>query len=295
MIQIRKSYPTDAYQLIQIMDTVWKDEFYDVLPNSIFYEMTQNVEKRVQHLKEQIEENNRVYVALEDDNPIGFIFYAKTTNAVYNAAIEIRYIYILPDFQRKGIGTKLFQHVVEEVEKLGVHSLIVHCPAGSNSICFFTKIGAKKREVVSKKMSGHSIIFEVLLFDLEENNQAVVQSEWNDLYVKAQENLFLLNNIHHEIAVLMTSNGNMYLGLGIKKRVCPIESALSNMYLAGEKLVTKILILDQKSKIVLPCGKCRDLLMELGQEKAEILFDIGTLRKMTIKELNPYYKDVEKV
>lgn len=295
MLQIRKSYPTDAYQLIQIMDTVWKDEFYDVLPNRIFYGMMQSVEKRVQHLKEQIEENNRVYVALEDDKPVGFVFYAKTTNVVYNAAMEIRYIYVLPDFQRKGIGTKLFEHVVDDVERLGISSLIVHCPIPSNSIIFFTKIGAKKKEVISKNMGDYSVMCEVLLFDLGENRQEVSANEWNELYVKAQESLFLLNKLHHEVAVLMAGSGNMYLGLGIRGRVCPIESALSNMYLAGEKVVAKILILDQKSKPVLPCGKCRDLLIELGQEKAEILFDIGTFKTMTMEQLNPYYKKEEKV
>ncbi len=59
--------------------------------------------------------------------------------------------------------------------------------------------------------------------------------------------------------------------------------------------VDKILILDRKSKPVFPCGKCRDLLISLKQGQAEILFDFGTLKTMTLKDLNPYYKDIEKV
>lgn len=295
MLQIRKSYPTDAYRLIQIMDIVWKDEFYDVLPNSIFHDMIRNVGKRVQHLKEQIEENNRIFVALEDEQIIGFIFYAKTTNVTYNVAAEIRSVYILPDFQRRGIGTKLFECVVDEIKRLGFCSLIVFCPIHSGSTLFFSKIGGKKKEVVSKKMEEHRLMFDLLFFDLKDYHQVETSDEWNDLYVKAQERLFLLNDIHHEIAVLMSENGHMYLGLGIKNMVCPVESALTNMYLDQEKKVSKILILDRKVKPVLPCGKCRDLLIHLGQEKAEILFDMGTLKTMTMKELNPYYKDEEKV
>ena len=86
----------------------------------------------------------------------------------------------------------------------------------------------------------------------------------------------------------------MYLGLGIKNKVCPIESALSNMYLGGDNKIAKILILNKQSNPVLPCGKCRDLLIHLGQEQALILFDYGNLTTMTMKELNPYYKDEEK-
>ena len=84
------------------------------------------------------------------------------------------------------------------------------------------------------------------------------------------------------------------MGLGIKKKVCPIESALSNMYLGGENKIVKILILNKQSKPVLPCGKCRDLLIHLGQEQASILFDFGSFKTMTMKELNPYYKNEEK-
>ena len=60
-----------------------------------------------------------------------------------------------------------------------------------------------------------------------------------------------------------------------------------------DKRIVKILILNKERKPVLPCGKCRDLLIELGHESALILFDFGELKTMTMKELNPYYKDEE--
>lgn len=295
MLQIRKAYPTDAYSLIQIYDAVWKNEFYDILPNGIFQEMSRTVEKRVHHLKDQIQENNRIFVALEDEVTIGFIFYGKTSNSVYNSAFEIRSIYILPEFQRRGIGSQLFQNVSAEIEKLGYHFLIVHCPIHSNGIDFFLKMGGKKKEVVSKELYGYHVMFELIFFDLEKTSQDIeISNEWNRMYLKAQENLFLLNDMNREIAVLLTKNGTMYLGLGIKNKVCPMESALANMHLGQEKMISKVLILNRKSKLVLPCGKCRDLLIDLGQKSAEILFDLGTLKTMTLEELNPYYKEEEK-
>ena len=35
--------------------------------------------------------------------------------------------------------------------------------------------------------------------------------------------------------------------------------------------------------------------MNLGQGKAEILFDMSSLKVISLKELNPYYKNEEKV
>jgi len=294
VVEIRKAYPTDAYALINIRDIVWKSEFYDFLPNGIIFEMARNVEKRINHLKDQITENNRIFVAFNDDVPVGYIFYAKAQNIVYDSAAEIRDIYILPEFQRKGIGTQLFEKALEEIKRLGFSSLILYCPWESKGISFFLKMNGEKKELITKNVNGYSVIYDLVYFNLN-NVNGNVTNEWNEVYSMAQEHLHLLNNINREVAVISTKRGNMYLGLGIKNKVCPVESALANMYMGEDREVSKILILNRESKPVLPCGKCRDLLIGLGQERAEILFDYGNLQSMTMYELNPYYKDEEKV
>ncbi|MBQ8681358.1 MAG: GNAT family N-acetyltransferase [Bacilli bacterium] len=293
MIEIRKAYGADAYQLVNITDTVWKDAFYDILPNGILNDMIRNTEKRISHLKDQINENNRIFVATSDEVPIGYIFYAKTQNVIYNAAAEIRSIYILPEFQHQGIGRQLFNKAIEELKKLGYKNLIIYSPLNCQSINFFLKMRGEKREVVSKNTNGYNIKYDLIFFDLENLDKELKNTDWNDIYLAAQEHLYLLNNINRELAVIMTDKGNMYLGLGIKNHVCPIESALANMHIKEEQQASKILILNRQSKPVLPCGKCRDLLIGLKQENAEILFDFGTLKTMTMHELNPYYKDEE--
>ena len=294
MLEIRKAYPTDAYALINIMDIVWKSEFYDFLPNGIIYEMGRNLEKRINHLTDQINENNRIFVAVNDDVPVGYIFYAKAQNVVYESAAEIREIYILPEYQKQGIGKKLFTSAIEEVKKLGFKSLVLYCPWETKGINFFLKMGGEKKDIYTKSVNGYSVIYDLVYYDLVKAC-STNPSEWNDVYMRAQEHLYLLNNINREVAVISTDKGNMYIGLGIKNRVCPIESAIANMHMGEERTISKILVLNRESKPVLPCGKCRDLLIGLGQDNAEILFDYGTLQTMTMHELNPYYKDEEKV
>lgn len=295
MLEIRKAYPTDAYTLINIHDITWKNEYYDILPNGILNNMLQNIKTRVHHLQDQINENNRIYVALEDNNLVGYIFYAKSQNGTDEVTAEIREIYILPEYQQQGIGTKLFENVTNEIKQLGYKALILYCPLNSKSINFFQKIGGEKRKVVAKNNNGYSLNYDLIEFTLDNLTKNNELTNWNNIYEIAQENLHLLNDINKEIAVISTSKGNLYMGLSIKNNLCPIESALSNMYLNEEKQISKILILNRQSKPVLPCGKCRDLLISLKQENAEILFDFGTLKTITIKELNPYYKDEEKV
>ncbi len=295
MIEIRKAFPTDAYNIINLYDRVWKSEFYDILPNGIIHDRLKNVQARVKHLTDQIEENNRVLVAVNEERIVGFVFYGKRQDDTYADDYEIRLIYVLPEFQKQGIGTKLLNGAIEEIKKLGYHSFVVDVPSGGRCVNFFLKFGGVKRELVMKKVDGYSVRVDSMWFDILHDTTKVKDNEWNDLYLKLQDKLYLLNHINLEIAVILTDAGNTYMGLGIKNKVCPIEVALANMYLAQDKGIRKILILDKNSKPVLPCGKCRDLLVNLGEDAAEILFDYGSLKTLTIKELHPYYKTQEKV
>lgn len=295
-MEIRKSFPTDAYAITLLGDQAWKNDYYDILPNGILNEMVKNLDARVKHLQDQILENNRVFVAVDNEKLVGYIFYAKAQNNLYTAAAEIRDIYILPEYQRKGIGTELFNVSVEELKKLGFHTMILYCPIPGTNNKFFEKMGGEKRETVTRNFLNHPVLCDTYYYNLDKKQVSFDdKDDWNQVYAMAQDHLYLLNNINLEVAVIMSDTKKMYLGLGIKHKVCPIESALSNMYIGEDKTITKILILNKNSKPVLPCGKCRDLLINLGQEDAEILFDMGSLRTMTMKELNPYYKNEEKV
>ena len=295
MIEIRQAYPTDAYILVKIRDLAWKNNYYDVLSNKIISDKNKHVEDSVKHLQDQIMENNRILVAVFDNEIVGFVFYAKTQGDHYDNA-EIREIYVLPEYQGRGIGRRLFEEAVSRLSQLRYHSFIVSCPLQNRSINFFFHMGGVSRGHKKEEIFQNSFDCEVIYFDISgEADNSLKQNDWNQLYLMAQDQFIKLNDIHHEIAVLLSESGNYYFGLGFKYKVCPIKSAVSNMYLAGDKKVVKILILNRNGHLVLPCGECRDFLIYLGQDDAEILFDLGTLKTMTMKELNPYYKDAEGV
>ena len=294
MVEIRKAYPTDAYVLVQIRDQAWENAYYDVLSNNIISDKHKNVAESVKHLEDQINENNRIFVAVDDNKIVGFVFYAKTQGEYYDNG-EIREIYVLPEYQRRGIGKQLFQKASDAMKNLRFSSFIVSCPVQNRYMDFFIHLGGVKKGNKVEKIFGYHYDCEVIYFNIDGGVESNKQNDWNELYLKAQDQLYLLNELNTEIAVLLADSGNMYLGIGIRNKVCPIESALSNMYLGGEKRIVKILILNKRSNPVLPCGKCRDLLIHLGQQDALILFDYGSLKTMTMKELNPYYKDAERV
>lgn len=293
-MEYRKSYPTDARFLVQLRNEVWKNTYYDVLPNGILQYMKENMEEMVNHLRDQIMENNRIIVALEENKIIGYIFYAKSQIDSYDNAAEIREIIVLPQYQGKGIGKALYQLAKNELMKLGYHNLVISYPSIGKNKGFFQKLGGTLKEKFSHQILGYPVSCDLFYFQLDDSLENT-SKEWYLLYQEVQKKIGLLNEVNKEVAGVMSIQGNLYFGLGIKNKICPLEVALSNLYLNGEKQISKIMIMNKNSKVVLPCGKCRDLLMNLGQGKAEILFDMNSLKVISLKELNPYYKDLEKV
>lgn len=292
MIEIRKAYPTDAYTLVQIRSLAWKNNYYDIFPSDIIHDMVK--EENVRHLEDQINENNRIFVAIDDDKIVGFVFYAKALGNLYDNA-EIREIYVLPEYQKRGIGKLLFQKAVEALKQLRFTSFVVACPLHNQNVDFFIHMGGVRDSNREETFFGYSVSCDVIYFELQSSLEENLHfDDWNQLYMLAQNQLPLFNHLHKEVAILLCDSGHTYMGLGIKNKVCPIEVALSNMYLGKDEHISKILILNKYSKPVLPCGKCRDLLIELGHRDASILFELGSFKTLTMEELNPYYKDEER-
>ena len=118
-MEIRKAYPTDAYTLIKIRDLSWKNEYYDILPNEILYDMHKHYDENVKHLQDQINENNRILVAIEGETIVGFVFYGKVSGDSGEYG-EIREIYVLPEYQKRGFGRRLFQQAMDNLSTLPI-------------------------------------------------------------------------------------------------------------------------------------------------------------------------------
>ena len=73
----------------------------------------------------------------------------------------VRFVYILPEHQRKGIGTSLVTYIEAEARKLGVKKLKVpYVDINAQwAISFYTKLGYKIVEK-RKKPWGHDLFFE---------------------------------------------------------------------------------------------------------------------------------------
>lgn len=98
-------------------------------------------------------------------------------------------------------------------------------------------------------------------------------------------------------ASLITSKGNIYSGVSVGF-FCGIGScgeyqAVGNMISNGEKEIKTIVAVwyDKKHKkyeIIPPCGKCREMIHELGKKNWNTEVIVSKNKKVKLKELLPY-------
>jgi len=95
---------------------------------------------------------------------------------------------------------------------------------------------------------------------------------------------------------LVTSKGNIYSGVSMGFYCgigcCGEYNAIGSMISNGEKEIKTIVSIDNKGKILPPCGKCREMIKQTSKKNWNSNIIISKTKKVKLKELLPYsYQD----
>ena len=123
-------------------------------------------------------------------------------------------------------------------------------------------------------------------------------SEWEKLYSEAkkvQNNRVISPFVEAGgvSAALLTKNGNIYTGVCIDTAcslgMCAERNAIASMITNGESKIKKIVAIMSNGEIGLPCGSCRELMMQLDKDSGdiEILLDLEKNKTIFLKDLLP--------
>ncbi len=121
---------------------------------------------------------------------------------------------------------------------------------------------------------------------------------WDKLYISARKvqyerDLSPLIEAGCVSAALLTKKGNIYVGVCIDTAcslgMCAERNAIANMITNGESQITKIVAVMPEGKAGMPCGACREFMMQLDKEagEIEILCDYETKKVVKLKALIP--------
>jgi cytidine deaminase len=94
-------------------------------------------------------------------------------------------------------------------------------------------------------------------------------------------------------AALRTSSGNVYAGCNVENASygatsCAERSAVAAMVAAGEREISAIAVFTDADPPGMPCGICRQVLLEFGRPGTEIVASSPrALRRITLERLLP--------
>ena len=94
-------------------------------------------------------------------------------------------------------------------------------------------------------------------------------------------------------AAILTKAGNIYVGVCIDTAsglgMCAERNAMANMITHGESRIDKVVAVMPDGKVGSPCGACREFMMQLDKDSAdiEILLDLETEKTVKLKDLVP--------
>lgn len=122
---------------------------------------------------------------------------------------------------------------------------------------------------------------------------------WNELYEKSID-VGTENKVSESFytgsvgAAILSDTDNIYSGVSIDTACsigfCAERNAIGTMVTNGDKKITKM-VATKNGKVIMPCGVCREFMMQLGHDSKniEILASLEPLSTVLLKDLLPNY------
>lgn len=145
---IRQAVPEDAKSIAKVHIDTWKSTYRGIVPDEYLAGMS--YERREAFWEKSLTDGAKVYVAEEEGNIIGFATGGKIRGEIEDYEGELYAIYILKEFQQRGIGKALTHAVVKQLLESGIHSMLVWVLKDNPSRQFYEALGGVpvKQEMV---------------------------------------------------------------------------------------------------------------------------------------------------
>lgn len=112
----------DAKQFITLINTVWRDTYNHIFPEEVFLDMENRAESKIQNFSKHFYNDDKTFVYVAEYNRKIVGVACGRLDAEYEHYNQMNYanlqiFYVLPEYQKKGIGTTLKNLFVDWLKK----------------------------------------------------------------------------------------------------------------------------------------------------------------------------------
>lgn len=137
--------PEEAHLLSEFRQKVWAKTYRGIYPDKLIDEFDFDFHDSKNLFMINSEEYS-VYFITADGEKAGYLILQ------HKIPLYIQSLYLLPGFQRKGIGRKIFGFVREHCRKNKIEKFYLCChPENKNALAFYKKMGG----TITEKDLGH--------------------------------------------------------------------------------------------------------------------------------------------
>lgn len=148
MFHVRKAAIEDAEEIAYVHLESWKSVYSDLIDEQDVSNIT--LENRIALWESvlRMADNGQVALVLHDEygKIVGFISGGKERTKRFEHDGEIYAVYLLDEYQRQGLGTRLLAAFCKEMYEVGYRSLLVWVLTKNPSRAFYINNGAKQVE-----------------------------------------------------------------------------------------------------------------------------------------------------
>ncbi len=153
-IIIRYATLSDAKAITELKVSCWKSAYRGILPDEMLEKSSEQMKNETEHRAKCIVENTDNgwpnIVAVHSGQVIGWCAGGVNQNPAYKHETDLQAIYILKEYQRKGIGKLMVKAFIDLMHEHGMQSMLIWVlKENHNAIRFYTKLGGK---IVGEKL-----------------------------------------------------------------------------------------------------------------------------------------------
>lgn len=140
-ITYRKATSEDCHSIALLKGEVWNTTYRGIYPDDLLdnYDIEKN---ELTFLRIIANQNNSLYVGTVNDKIIGFMSSGEPYKPFQQYKQEMGLLYILKEYQRRGIGRKLFSIAKEDIKNKGYNEFFVSVNKyNANAINFYIAMG----------------------------------------------------------------------------------------------------------------------------------------------------------
>ena len=164
-MKIREATIHDAKGIAKVHVDSWRTTYKGIIPDDFLNNLS--YEQRTELWIHNIERKDNFLLVAENTKGeiIGFAdFWKRDTNTIPNSS-DLTSIYLLEEYQGKGMGRKSLERLFLKIKQLGYQSIFVEVLAENKTRYFYEYYGAKLYKTVQVKIGGKILDEIVYIWD----------------------------------------------------------------------------------------------------------------------------------